>query len=104
MRVELWAKHLLRSGEKTKFPLVAAAHEDLCKSVTIPIMLHKFSKKKKEGEFPLLLNATAKMNFLIALTVLATISSSSSLPGPSSPNLSYPLPKAGHFLPPYHNA
>jgi hypothetical protein len=45
-------------------------------------MLHKFSKKKKEGEFPLLLNATAKMNFLIALTVLATISSSSLLPGP----------------------
>jgi hypothetical protein len=69
----------LRSGEKTKFPLVAAAHEDLCKSVTIPITLHKFSKKKRE--FPLLLNATAKMNFLIALTVLATISSSL-LPGP----------------------
>jgi hypothetical protein len=80
MRVELWAKHLLRSGEKTKFPLVAAAHEDLCKSVTIPIMLHQFSIKKRK--FPLLLNATAKMNFLIALTVLATISSSSLLPGP----------------------
>jgi hypothetical protein len=43
-------------------------------------MLHKFSKKK-EKEFPLLSNATAKMNFLIALTVLATISSSL-LPGP----------------------
>jgi len=70
----------LRSGEKTKFPNVAAAHEDHCKSVTIPIMLHKFSKKK-EKEFPLLSNATAKMNFLIALTVLATISSSL-LPGP----------------------
>jgi hypothetical protein len=38
-------------------------------------------KKKEKMEFPLLSNATAKMNFLIALTVLATISSSL-LPGP----------------------